>query len=222
MKRWDDLTNKEKLALSKNEVDQLIEVEYAHAGLPIYTETPRLKAVKPMPDLTIYQVPTLNFIKREDAKKVMNALAALEDKRTLVEIKYMGGPGYEMTIRPPSGTPEVSMLQVYSPERVHQIKDRLDAYNKENEKYKKAQKEYDELTAKRYEIEREIREELEELQEEVRAELQMKSVFVKYLKLADGDIEVAKRFLKDAYQVPENIDAKLEGWHNDMAHEEAA
>jgi hypothetical protein len=211
MKRLEDYTKEELLALSGDEVDNLIDLECAHAGvqlLPPKPESPKVEK-EPSEDMAYYVLSELNFIKMEDAMAVAAVVAEKERTKT----KYVGGR-YDYVL---TGTikeiPEIASKKLWSEAHYNQIAHIKERIEFDKKAYEKQKNEYDRIVESRQEISSSVLAAVEKARDEKYLLEMLCRDARRYLKLALGDKEIAKRFMLDARKnYTEHIENHFEGW----------
>ena len=205
MKRLADLTKVELASLSDQEVNDLIDLECAHASIPLLPDAPVAPTkAELLPDLAMYQIDDLSFLSHEDATKVA-ALVATMDR---VEPHYIPGPGYEQYAKPISkGTyPDIATKRIYSGTAALGQGSLLVQQAARKKEYAEAKEAYDELVEKRGDVVNGVHEAIREAQREYARRSFLMAQYRRYLKLADGNGEIALGFLCDAYEDVGDLD----------------
>ena len=212
MKRLEDYTNEKLLALSSEEVDNLVDLECAHAGvqlLPFKPESPKMEKA-PSEDMVYFTISELEFLKMEDAM----AVAAFVAEKERIRTKYAGGGRYERVF---SATvkeiPEIASKKLWSEVHYNQIAHIKERIESEKKAYESQKKEYDDIVESRAEISNSVLAAVEKAHSEKRTLDMLCRDARRYLKLSLGDKEIAKRFMLDACKNHiDHIDNHFEDW----------
>jgi hypothetical protein len=196
MKRFDDLLDSDVLALSDDDFKRWVDVECAYAGAPLLPPMP-LEPLKPeaAADLVVYQIGSVTLKRPDDAVTV----AALINGMGRFEVGYVSGPRYEKRAVPASGEIEVAPLRVFSTAHWEACKDELNAYTLRKTAYDEALAEYTKALELRDLIAESMNERRERVSRDEWDRIRMRENFTRYLDLAEGDRDVAIRFLFAAY-----------------------
>lgn len=197
MKKLDEMTREEIVALTEEEIQRIINYAYAEAGAPLPTNRPVEPKITPIqPDRTVYSIETIYFADRDEATKVADFMK----KMTLVDIRYFNGPSYDKRAVKREGQ-EISVhsVPVYSEEYYAKIKDTKKTNDDLTAKYKEDLDEYNKTSGIREEIRDEIMEKIHDAQRHQTRIDNARSRFEEYLELADGNRKIALNFLSKAY-----------------------
>lgn len=190
MKRFKDLTELEIKDLSQLDLAKYINLECAENGIAFVDKPNKPEYAKDIEhDMKVYSVTRgystlyIDFVKESDAKKVADLLNECEivEKGVLFSI-----------------APKLS----YSEVAEHKQKVVKSVNKKAKEEYEKDLAEYNEFKTKQEEVSAPICEEYDRIAEKYSRLDRIKDKFNNtYLPLADGNEEIAKRFLRDAYAI---------------------
>ena len=203
MKRFEDLTREEIIALTGKDLDLFTKKELASKGIKIVDKP--VEPIKPSikKSITVYNVVQgysvlLRFTNREEAYKM---LEYLNNASSIVGISYLSNESY---ITEGSGNFSMEERKEYSKKDITDNKSIIDSYKNELEKYKKGNKEYEEFLNK-FNIEfNKIYEKYSIIVEEEIEKKKLICTFIEeYLPLSDNNIESALKFFTLAYNVDE-------------------
>lgn len=195
MKRIENLSKSEVLALTNEEIKTLIDLECAYANVPLLPPEP----VKPnvpeyKPDLKLYSIFGFYFKSHDEANKLFETFGELNP----FSIGY--SDKCPKRTNPDSyDYPKITIKEVFSEEMYNRIKaekesadEEMGEYNHQLSLYKDACKQYKEQADYVWGIIGKIREE-QHTKEHYTAE------FERYLSLSDNNRAVAWNFLKSAH-----------------------
>lgn len=200
MKRFTDLAEAELTALSEDDIARYIDYACAENGVALLPALPpEPKPVDYEPDAKVYQLGYhWNFATAEDAARVLDAIKA----SNMIATTYLSTPSgitsTALTNRR-EALPGITVNDAFSAERAAQLKDELAGAKIAEDIYAKAKKEYDSAVAERDAYASEIREKVERAWETRHRREQRQRDYERYLDLADGNREIALRFLTRAH-----------------------
>lgn len=207
MNRIDDYTSGELLALTEEEIAQLIDVESAFRGVALLPPCPTPpEEVRVGPDVTIFAAGGEEFMKEEDAQKVCDLINSLPRTTSYCiegRYSYSGPRGVK---HDPDAAPLTPQKRVYWTEAYYdKHRSVLAAYREAKATYDRDQKEFERIRGERDEIAAEIYRIRSEENERrsVREEIQRK--FDRYVELANGDRGQALKFYLHAADQDEDL-----------------
>lgn len=201
MKRIWDLDDAALLALSDEQVARFVDIECADKGVPLEPDYPgqRPTVDNPEADLTLYKVSGVDYHLAD--KDVADALAASLSSAKRFDTKKQG----EVTVVKdlPSyvdagGT--VSTLQVVSAAAYDHHHTLIEENAAKLKTWETANREYESVTRQRNEASTGVYDAINEARERHSTEQRLEKAFADYTDLADGDKDVALRFLHNAYE----------------------
>jgi len=202
VKRFDDLSDPDVLGLTDDQVKRWVDIECAVAGVPLLPAEP----VKPLAvdfstDLTGYEVGSFVFADADAAAKVLTLLKSVK----VYQSEYCNAPGYKRVLKPNNDI-AIEAKPFFSPEHWDTVKaDAANAARLENA-YNEATRAYAKVVEARKRIVNDINARVEEVHQREQARLRIKSDYDRYLDLAGGNEEIAKRFLNNAWaNEPERV-----------------
>lgn len=194
LKRIAELTNGELVALTDEDITNIIDLECAHRGIPLLPADPGPKPEVAYPpcDLTMYSVAGFLVQSIGEAESIMIALtnAFHSDYTSDYNIRFAKPlDGYQK---------HIETVQIYSKAQ-HEVamrikKDTADVvvrWEAESGLYKEIFQRREEIADELYRARKRAINDFERRQ-------QIRRDFARYLKLADGNIQIALRFLEDA------------------------
>lgn len=200
MKRIEEMSQEEMLALTPDAIQKVIDYACALEGLPLEEMGPTKPVAPAEPDMTLYRITEVSSMyvgTLEDAQKVLDALKGV----TLYSTDYVReseAVGYKKIARPLTRPASVSTEDVFSPEMWAKVKEDYTEYAELMKQYLDSSRATEEASSARKKIAdwvwkaiRNARRREEYKQELIRA-------FDRYLILADGNRTIAYRFLEAA------------------------
>lgn len=200
MKRVDDYTSAELAAMTSADVNSLIDIECALAGIGLLPERPvDPKIALPQPDITIYRVPEMIFDSMPAALAVIYAAMEHNEHRVGKGYDYGHGSGsrYYLSAAPAEVTP--TQERVFSREVFERLKGELAGEAKAKGRYEAEVKEYDAMAAKRADVANHVWRAVGDACDEVGRLALARRNYRRYLELAKGDTDQAWTFFAAAY-----------------------
>jgi hypothetical protein len=195
MKRIDELSKAEILALTEEGKKALIELECALNGVPLLPEAPKKPDVpKYEPDMQIYKIDNVIFLSLDAANSVMEAYSKVALYKMGYDDKYprpMAEDDYNY--------PKIKKEKVFSSELYNKIKSEKDAADTEIKAYEARKREYDNIVEKQKAHIAHVENIIDDVWSEKYAIDRYTAEFERYLSLADGNRSIAWNFLKNAH-----------------------
>lgn len=214
MKKINEMTEQEILAMTEEDVQKLIKLHLMEQGIKLLEKPkkPELFEIEPA-DIECYTIPLLDglaFINREEAEKVQEALRNATSLRK-VEYdwnKFNGEYKYLEKKKRYSYKGEsdftIQSMFVYSPELYNKIVDFVVQNKAMVEQVAKDQKEYDENLKNSADAISEIRQRVSDIRNKyARLDDLSRRFAVDYYPLSDNNEEMAIKFLEKAYSLTE-------------------
>lgn len=206
MKIFDSLTEQELVALTDEQIQRYIDYACAENGVPLLPSM-----VQPPPvvnfeaDVKIYTVGHhLHFATMEEATRVADAIQA----NNPIELDYLstpsGAPSHAVSRRR-STSESVTVQDAFSAERAAALKDDMAGAQKAEAVYQAAKKEYDRAVNERESYADDIRGKVADAWETHNRRESRRRDFERYLQLADGNREIAARFLANAHRDAQDL-----------------
>lgn len=207
MKRIDEMTREEILALTDGQVNVMIDYECALEGKPLLPPQPvePPKVTDYSPDTTAYQVAGIVTTDADHAARILEAILS----GTQYDTAYISGPSYEKRLTPKTSKPNIESFPVYSIEYWDSIKNKVHEAESAQEQYKAQRKEYTDAVNARADITSRIWEFISNARDEQYRRERLRNEFGRYLELAEGNRQVAMNFLKKAHEVPGDMETEL-------------
>jgi len=211
MTNFEQLNDSELVALSEEQITHYIKVKKAETGIKIITlpEYPKLQET-PEPDMEMYRVAGWVFAERAKAEEIASVINShLSSSFTEDYDYYRGGSDFKYA-KPFSGNIEqVEITRLYSQTLYNSIKDIIQSNKKIEESYKKIKSEYDEEESRASEIIDTIYDAISAARERIEKFKNYKSRIIEYLRLANGDRDIAWNFFDKAYSVEPSVKAMI-------------
>lgn len=201
MKPFDKLTEQELVALTEDEIQRYIDYACAENGVPLLPALPAAPEVLNYePDVKVYSVGHwLHFLHAEQAARVMETIS----EAAPIELDYLSVPigvsSHAISTRRATEQ-TVTVEMAFSAARAAQLKDDLAGQKRAEDTYAKAKKDYDRAVSERESHAAEIRDAVEAAWEKHSRRESLRRDFERYLSLADGNAEIAARFLANAHR----------------------
>lgn len=199
MKRFDDLSEAELTALTEGDIARYVDYACAENGVALLPSLPPApKEVHYEPDAKVYQIGHwLNFTTAEAAARVLDAIR----ENGAIDTDYISTParvtGTVLSSR--RNALMVTVHEAFTPETAERLKAELAGAKREEDVYQKAKKEYDAAVAERRGYEEDIRGKVADAWEMRSRRESRQRDYDRYLDLADGNQEIALRFLTRAH-----------------------
>jgi len=191
MKRLTDYTNEELRDLNQQQIEDLIDLECAHEGVPLLPEMPVKPEVnKPQPDLTLYQVSGLYLKHKEDADRLIELINSMPR----MEEKY-----YKEGYFDREEMERVQEVKVFSEDAKMRTKAQANAAKELEDQYRFAKKEYNKIAEQRKDIIDRVNDAVCNAFDEYNKEQVYKKQYARYLQLAEGEKDIALNFMKAAH-----------------------
>lgn len=215
MKLINDYTKQELIALTPKEVERIIHLHLADAGIAIPREPqePNYEVI-PEQDKKLFGIAGIDnvyFEKRETAEEVVKLLKQNFSQLRRVGYNYWDGDRAEKVepfsvdrysrSEPSSNAIVVEEKTVYSADLYMQIKSKLEANKKLKEDYEKRKEQYDKAQSEAKETIDMVWETVRTAQREQEEKDSKLATYREYLSLAEGDTDVAWKFMKKAHTV---------------------
>jgi hypothetical protein len=200
MKPFDSLAEQELVALSEDEIQRYIDYACAENGVPLLPSLPPAPVeVSYTPDAQVFTIGHwLHFRHPEQAARVLEAI----NEAAPVETSYISTPSHitstVLTARRSSFS--ITTTEAFTAEQAESIKSQLAEAKRQEDVYAKAKKAYDSAVSERESYASEIREKVGAAWEMHHARESRRRDYDRYLQLADGNAQIAARFLVNAHR----------------------
>lgn len=208
---WDDLTEKERAALTTEEMVQFEAVELMRLGvLRVEPFTPEPVPEVPEPSARVYRMNVGAYSSLDVAFSSAEAAEAFLKLAPLyVTNEYVNG-AYVQTVAPLPASTSVFLESVRTKEEALELRQRIADANAVKERNAKGQREHEEEAKKQEEALTTIRANYYDCLAHARKVERIARVFSEYTATANGDTEVARKFLCKAF-TPDEI-AMFDEW----------
>lgn len=203
MKRINELSRDELVALTGEQIERYVDIECAEEGVALLPPAPvEPEKNAPEPDIECWTVPTVTFRDRAHALEVIELINQLS--RVIPD--PIGGwrYGYDSYYTPvdPGEDRQIEpkLERMWSPAHFDAARVVVDAAKRERDAYTKAKDEYRKAVDARAEISKRVREVVNSAHSEVWEEDNVRREFARYVEIADGDKDTALRFFKNAHK----------------------
>lgn len=209
IKTIDQYTSEDILAFKKEDVDRLINLTLANAGVKLVSKplSPEYHKL-PSADVTLYKVSQLDIhfsskeVAEEMAQYLRNNYSSLRelnrDWKNSIDTVANVQDGYKFR---ELSSIFVEVVSAYSSQLKEQIKEKVVENAKLKENYEAELKEYENVAGQSEEIVTAINERIQQVVNEQHTKERMLARFQEYFELAQGNKDVAMSFLKKAYTV---------------------
>lgn len=211
MKNWTELTDYELAALKDEEITTMRNLILAEEGIPIVVNAPiKPETEIPKKDLTIYCIKGLSCsIAFTDMKEATEVVEMLKHCKTIGLSRYGNkynyfSKGSEVSYNGEHSDITIESQEVFSAELERSIRNKYTDNMRQMENYEVELSNYNKLIASQKEATEDFYNALDEARKTIQRRENLKYQFQNtYLKLAEGNQEIAMNFLKKAYSVSE-------------------
>lgn len=209
-KQFELLTDAELLALTQEEIDWYIKLKKAEKGVKILIcpATPEYRST-PDKDITTYEVNGYLFTDRTTAEEISNFINSKISTALKTNYNYNYGYDYKYVEPYEGNLSQVNTGNYYSKQVYDSIKDMISSNDKIKKAYEKVKEEYDAEEEKCTEIVDKIYEAVNKAKERKYQEDEYKIRIQEYLRLANGNTEVAWNFFEKAYTIEPQVKNKI-------------
>jgi hypothetical protein len=201
MKNFFDLTDEEILNLTKDEIQNYIDLECAKNGIKLTPQPKKPEKNIPAPDVNVYTIGGFKTLNYDKALAVFNLVSDMD----LVDVDYGRDFNYKFVTEPKSYTkPEITTDKYYSEESYKQIEDDIKKYEDAVKQYEMLMEDFEANQERRNEVADSILEVVYAAREKEFERQFLENQFNRYLELAENDRGTALRFLFDAHPEAEN------------------
>jgi len=209
-KLFEQLTDKELLELTQEQIDWYIKLKKAEAGIRIIS-CPAMPEYREIPktDMILYDVVGFNFIDRETAEEVAKVINSFISKAYAVNCNWDVGSDFKYAKPFTGNLVDVKLENVFSELTYNSIKDILISNEKIKKVYNSLREEYNEMNDKATEIIDKIYETINLARTRKEQYEQYIIRIQEYLRLANGDTAVAWNFFEKAYEIEVAVKNKI-------------
>jgi len=225
LKRIEEYTEEELLALTEEQQTMIIDLECAHEGIQLLPDEPTAM-VRPDnvgEDLTVYSLPAIYFTKHSDAKDIVDVINERMMLGSYGELKYVNYLSLKYKFVPATKEmtiDRISSEKIFSEERIKRAGDLIERYEAAQKEYKVEKEIYDRIAGQHKAITSALHTRISDAYAKKRKMLRLKAEARRYMELANGNIDIAKNFMVNAYSEEEiNICKNFYQWVDDLAVE---
>jgi len=211
IKRLEDYTDAELVNLTEEQVIDLIDLECGYEGVKLLPTLPDRPVKNNLAeDWEVWDVPAMTLGDKNDAAEII----AFALGKSHVITHYVPGPGYKRYGEiDPNHEIGITPRKLFSRDHYKTIDVQLQQYESTKKNYDDAKKEYDEIAKARSSIIDSINNAISEARSTAQRLSRLEQASLRYLTLAHGDKEIAKRFMLDAYKEnADTIEEHFEAW----------
>lgn len=194
MKRYNELSHEEAIALDESGIKKLIELEIAHEGI-IPCDPPELLPIEKLeivPTDIAYEVKGVTFRKQEDALTVLGM--------ETLDKTYLPNMGYDYQVfNPTSDYYGVKEVKCYRKEELYGIHEKLAAIATAKQKNERASKEWTKYQTDTKSIIEAVRRFIDDCVCHQNDLEKAARVYAKYMTIAEDNESIAEKFFRDAY-----------------------
>ena len=196
-KRYNELTDKEILKCTKEDIEKLIELECAIEGVKIVDKPEEIVKPDIERNMQVFKVMGVLVRTREEAEIIAKAVQQVETYKVHYDYEINYNDRY---LEKDSEGVDCSIIVENYPDKksLDEVKEKLKRYDKEKKLYDDLKAEYDSARDKRLNIADIIWKHIDKVQSAERERIRMVEEYKKYVILANSE-EIAKRFLCNAY-----------------------
>ncbi len=194
MKRFDELSDAEVLALTDEQIAYYHDFACAEEGAPLMPPPvgPAPEVVEAQQDMKIYTVGGVSFATMEDASLVADAMNSCRRLTT----EYARGGSYRDKVAKAVDAPEsVTTESVYSQAMWDSVRQKVTAYNEAKAAWEKRRDDYSKAAELRSRVTAWISQCIESVRETDIERQRCEAEFARYVEIAQGDRAMARAFL---------------------------
>lgn len=202
MKRYSNLNNEELTQLTDSDIQTLIDIEIAYAGIiPVFVPDPPPAYKVPFkPTEIAYEIYGVLFTDFDDALAF--------SKMSIVSSNYdwnKAGSDYKWLEPKSTYDSGIKTREFYRKADIDSIIQELYNYKRVKEAYEEASKEYNTFVERISDLRNAVYDAIREAKIYLAEISAAKALYQKYITLADGDETIALSFIKDAYKERQDI-----------------
>ena len=197
IKKMEDYTNEELLALTDDQIKDTVNLECAHAGVRLLPDVVPVKpdGKKPDKDVAYFTIGSVDFVNQVDANEVADLIAT----KPVITKKYSSGPGYSYVhTGSETNRPAVDTQMIFSESYLNTVLLEKTAIEEAEKLYEELRDEYDSISDARGKIVTTLYDMIGEARCEKELHDTLRLEFKKYMGLALADEEIAVRFMVSA------------------------
>lgn len=193
-----EMSEQEVLSLTNDQIDWLIRYACAEEGIRHLPEPVKPETFKPEYDAEVYEVNGMYFATVEAAEEIKQVLNDVSHEMRKLYYDWRNSSSYKY-VSEESFTFSVEKVKCFTPARYEKISGEIQRLEAEKRKYEALLKEYKQEQEKASCVKQSIYDVIES--HRTKAYIREKSCndYREYLKLANGNVETARRFFEKAY-----------------------
>jgi len=194
MKRLDEYTNEELLNLDTDEYENLIDLECANAGVRLKVELPKKPVNKAEEkDLVAWHIPTFIVKTEADAMEIVNLINSKECQTESYTSNYK-----RHYLGKRKSPVKFEQIDHYSEVALFKAESLLVKYEAEKKEYDEKHQDYEKVSADRTKIINRVNDKVTAAKTHFRKIEELRRDYFRYLKLSDGQTQIAFNFLLDS------------------------
>lgn len=200
MSFFENHTDEQLVALTDAQVNTAIDRTCAERGIPLWVEEivePKLPVAH---DMTLFQVAGYKFEKQVDANRVAEAI---NDSPKWTEVYSWGRSNEGREWTQDERTVTVEIISGHRPETWHKHRAALDEFEDRKKRYEATKKANEQAYESRGGVAKEAWKEIRDARDRLADRDRLRNLYIRYIGLANGDKEVARKFLVAAEKFDE-------------------
>lgn len=198
----------ELVAMSDAEVNQRIDLTCAERGIPLWCE--ELPEPKPEvePDWELYQVCGVNFSDGAVAREIAKSIERERRWKQAYNYRY----GFDrLEMEQDESEIGVTLVRCFRPETFHKHKAEITKHEEQKKVYEARKKENRKAYDERSDVATRVWSEINDARRRINESDRLRNLYVRYVGLANGDKEMARKFLIAAEKFNDDWQPN-EGW----------
>jgi GrpB-like predicted nucleotidyltransferase (UPF0157 family) len=203
MTKIDEMTDEQVLALSEEEIADLIKYGMAVAGIPVYAVPvePHYETVV-APDAKVYEIAGVSLDDRAAAERIQSAIA--KEQAKFVQLGYAEGDYTVRYVERSRTTWDVSTRTAYSQETWAKHRDVLKRNAAKKAEYDALKRSWDQAERDARSVRSAVTDRIDEVRERQARREMLTDRYVEYIGIAGGDKNVAMEFLRRAFDLTDD------------------
>lgn len=209
---FDKLSIEEVAALDDDAVTKVVNLQCADQGIPVFISNEPEPKIEVLPDKTFYKVGDWMFDDADVADEIREKVASAR--------RFRGGYSWsdnsaKLKAEPDESDIKVEQVKLFSPEHYQRFQAEIRAQQVRLDAWQRTQEEDKKAIDKKSGVYNAVWKEVNAAREKIRETKRLDVAFGKYVELADGNRQMARKFLLKA----EHLDST---WYpSDWVHDEA-
>lgn len=203
MNRITDLSTKDLLKLTPEDINTYVQIELMHEGIVIPPLPQKPEQFNLAPTVTVYQIHSNGKVLCTLPSNEL-ALAVLEaGQNAFMTEDYLYEAGYDRKFMSKVEDLSIISVKVYDEHELRRYTKELKQSKDANDAYNSARREYDKINNRAIEITERVNDVVRFATKQQQKATEISNTFSKYTQLANGDYQVALNFLLKAYSQEE-------------------